>query len=131
MGYNINVSLAARKSALEQIYSESTLPRVQNLDYVEEWGGPSSGVRLQKMANTIASLARNAQRNPKDLSRAIAVWKRDLDWLRRTLYRPRRHNFDWPNSSFESPRHPTPSKAPWSFSEPHLRRRRRLGRGRW
>ncbi|WP_429018031.1 hypothetical protein, partial [Aeromonas veronii] len=57
---------------------------------------PKSTTRLQKMANSLASFARNAQRSPHDTSVAVKEWKEDLDYLYHTFYQ-QWHRFPWPD----------------------------------
>lgn len=54
--------------------------------YLAEWGCPMTWKRLMKMANTIASLCRNAKRSPFDYSIAIKEWESDLSYLKRQYY---------------------------------------------
>ena len=46
-----------------------------------EWGRPSSARRLQKLANTIATLTRNAKRRGPQMGQAVADWEGDLKYL--------------------------------------------------
>jgi hypothetical protein len=66
--------------------------------YMREWGGPRSGERLLKMANSIAAFCRNEKRKSCPSEEAVSDWEDDLDWLRRTYYRGR-FRFHWPSVS--------------------------------
>lgn len=52
-------------------------------------GGGGGRVRLQKMANCIATFARNAKRRRyASMELAIAEWEEDLAYLKDKCYRP-------------------------------------------
>ena len=74
------------------------LNNVDSLKYMNQWGTPSSGNRLKKMADSVASFARSAQRMNNPPQQAIADWVEDLDWLKKTYYNGR-FNFDWPRAA--------------------------------
>ena len=74
------------------------LPRVNSPDYVEEWGVPRTDKRLKKMAESIASFARNAKRNNStSMKYAIADWENDLSYLFKNYYH-RSLGFCWPDT---------------------------------
>jgi hypothetical protein len=57
---------------------------------------PSTARRLQKLANTLASLARNAKRRrTASLDRAIHEWEQDLGFLYEKYY-VGLFGFGWP-----------------------------------
>lgn len=89
-GYRVgNSGLAenARHLILAHIF-HNTLPFVQDMDYMEEWGKNQSPARLEKMANSIAAFARNflRRRNQKNYDTAIREWIDDLAWLKQEYY---------------------------------------------
>jgi hypothetical protein len=61
-----------------------------------EWGEPKSINRLKKLADSLATFARNARRRrSSDMDHAIAEWEEDLKYLKDTYYTGR-FRFDWP-----------------------------------
>ena len=74
------------------------IPPTGSATYMAEWGEPSSGARLQRIANTIASLCRNAKnRNNPSYETAIQHWEADLARLKEEFY-DGRFRFPWPNT---------------------------------
>jgi hypothetical protein len=87
-----------RRCILEYAF-ECDLPPVNDPAYHEEWGQPRTAQRLHKLANTLATLTRNAKRrNAVSLARAIHDWERDLAFLRDRYYVDFFH-FGWPATS--------------------------------
>jgi hypothetical protein len=84
----------ARRELLDEIYS-GELPRVNSLEYMEAWGTPASATRLRKMADSIATFARNAKRRASPSLVAISEWEGDLGYLRKTYYAGK-YDFKWP-----------------------------------
>jgi hypothetical protein len=68
---------------LDDIFS-SCLPPINGRAYMAEWSSPASASRLQKMANTLASLSRNEKR--RGLVVAPIQRERDLEYLHRKYY---------------------------------------------
>ncbi len=66
----------------------NVLPRVDSPEYMNGWGTPKTAVRLHKLAETLAAFTRNAKRRLKhsNLSKAIADWETDLNYLYRQYY---------------------------------------------
>lgn len=89
-----------RQRILNYIFLEDTLEDVEDTAYADEWGEPKSSARLQKLTHTIASLVRNAKRNPHDTADAIRDWENDLEYLRETFY-DRWGDFPWPSVEVE------------------------------
>lgn len=86
-----------RRQILDSVFLER-LPFVNGTAYLSEWGEPSTSRRLQKLANCIATFARNARRrNSGNLSQAIQDWEADLAYLKRTYHNGRFH-FSWPQT---------------------------------
>ena len=103
MGYQVGIygkSQQKRFSILENVLS-SELPKSMPAEYKDEWGNPNSAKRLNKMANTIASLARNAKRKHDPPKKAIEDWEFDLDWLKSNYYRGS-FLFKWPSTYVKS-----------------------------
>ena len=72
------------------------LPPLNGVEYMKQWALPKSSGRLKKMAETIASFARNAKRRRHDrLAVAVEHWEHDLSYLREAFY-VGRFNFGWP-----------------------------------
>jgi hypothetical protein len=62
----------------------------------EGWGKPRTARRLQKLANTLAALTRNAKRRDSmSYAKAIDDWEDDLALLRERYYVQFLH-FGWP-----------------------------------
>lgn len=77
---------------------ECHLPPLDDRVYLLEWGEPKSARRLNKLANTLASLTRNAKRRDTlSLARAIDDWEHDLVLLRDRYYVDFFH-FGWPET---------------------------------
>ena len=77
---------------------EEHLPLVFDTTYTNAWGAPKSSKRLQKLAETISALVRNAKRNPgRDYSTAIEEWEHDLAFLW-TRYYVGQFKFGWPGA---------------------------------
>ena len=94
VGRSAGLAARERRLILHEIYWD---PLGGDFDpsYLEEWGAPNCGVRLQKLANTIASLTRNAKRRGPEMLMAIQDWESDLAYLKATYY-DRRYDFAWP-----------------------------------
>jgi hypothetical protein len=106
LGYHVGETLSLHPSIRESILEyafEHHLPPVGDVAYFDEWDEPRSARRLQKLANTLASLARNAKRrDPLTLSRAISEWEQDLMFLYEKYY-VRLFHFGWPaTESFDA-----------------------------
>ena len=98
MGYSVGQNGAyrsQRREVLNYIYN-GQLPRVQSQEYMDQWAESKTSSRLQKLANTIATLARNAKRRHNDdMSLAISEWEEDLTYLKETYYDA--GTFRWPD----------------------------------
>jgi hypothetical protein len=76
VGDTLTVNAKVRECILEYAF-EQHLPPVGDAIYFHEWGKPANARRLQKLANTLASLARNAKRRrTASFERAIREWSR-------------------------------------------------------
>ena len=98
MGYavgQLGAYRTRRRQVLDYVFNEK-IPKVQCYDYMAEWGDPSSAKRLQKLANSLATFARNAKRRrTSDMEHAIAEWEEDLAYLKNTYF-DGFFSFDWP-----------------------------------
>jgi hypothetical protein len=104
MGYSVGengLSVMRRQEILENVF-EASLPNVQSREYMAQWGIPGSSQRLKKLANTIASFARNARRRNNPPEEAIRDWEYDLAWLRQKFYHGVFCSFTWPSSYFRN-----------------------------
>lgn len=104
MGYRVGrtegLSSDIRRRILELVF-EGALPPVFAPDYLREWGKSGSALRLQKMAETLAALSRNAKRKKSAQMRsAIKSWDQDLKFLYESFYIDRFH-FAWPTSRID------------------------------
>jgi hypothetical protein len=98
MGYAVGQKGAyrnRRQQVLDYVFNEK-VPKVQSNEYLAEWGEPKSMNRLKKLADSLATFARNARRRrSSDMDHAIAEWEEDLKYLKDTYYTDR-FRFDWP-----------------------------------
>lgn len=102
LGYHVGQSgrLIAEQRAhlLTQVF-RMHLPPLNSVQYMRQWGASQTSQRLQKIAETLASLARNAKRRRNvDFAIAIRDWEADLAYLRRSFY-DRRFDFPWPTTA--------------------------------
>jgi hypothetical protein len=99
LGYHVGLSstlTAAQRMRLLGHVFVMRLPPLNGIAYMRQWGAPDTGTRLRKIAEGLASFARNAKRrrNP-NLAEAIRQWEDDLEGLRRAHY-VGRFDFPWP-----------------------------------
>ncbi|MEZ4776509.1 MAG: hypothetical protein R3D00_25260 [Bacteroidia bacterium] len=98
LGYHVGKKGLQQKDRwliLETVYFFD-LPKINGETYHVEWGKPKTGKRLKKMANSIATFAKQAKKNSeKDYSIAINQWEDDLRYLKKTYYTGK-YNFIWP-----------------------------------
>jgi hypothetical protein len=95
-GYQVGrkgLGQAERERLLSDFFRKQ-LPSIVEMVHGDEYGELGSEERLQKMANVIASLTRNAKRKEADYSVAIEQWESDLENLRRNYYVA--GSFPWP-----------------------------------
>lgn len=95
VGLSSTLSAAQRLRLLGHVFV-MRLPPLNGIAYMRQWGAPDTGTRLRKIAEGLASFARNAKRrrNP-NLAEAIRQWEDDLEGLRRAHY-VGRFDFPWP-----------------------------------
>lgn len=100
LGYRVGVTQGLTESARRQILDvlfSAALPPINGPIYMREWDKPHSPMRLRKLAETLASLTRNAKRKKgANMDSAIADWERDLQYLY-TQYYVGRFAFAWPS----------------------------------
>lgn len=86
MGYRVGRSglgPSRRRSILEKVYEAKLVATsTETVDYISEWGGPSTRARARKMERALAGFISNAMRKDADMSEAIDDWESDLTWLR-------------------------------------------------
>lgn len=96
MGYSVAqqtaLSPSQRHDVLEKTYAEVTLPWCISDEYMEDWGMENSRKRLRRIAWHLHLMTKRFRRHKE----AVARWESDLDWLRRTYYKPI-HRFRWPS----------------------------------
>lgn len=86
----------ARRQILDAVFS-STLPPVNDITYVRDWGLPGTAPRLKRLANEIARFARNGKaKRSADMSSAVSDWEADLRYLHRAYYIGK-FGFGWPD----------------------------------
>jgi hypothetical protein len=99
LGYQVGEkgkSRAVRRGIPARAYEED-LPPLLPASQLWEWGAPSTAKRLRKLAESIASFARNAMANDaKKFARAIRDWDEDLGYLRQAYHRGE-FRFIWPH----------------------------------
>lgn len=87
-----------RRAVLQTAYRTPSLPSKFPRDYRKKWGQGRTSTRLKAMAYSIASFCRNAKRRPHAMEIAVSEWEADLEWLRISYYKGRKHSFTWPNT---------------------------------
>ena len=100
-GYTVNSIRNLRRHDRHRLLSEVffyRIPASVPIEYAALWGRPVSAVRLQKMATSMSSFHRLATGRSADMNTALARWKADLAWLKRTYY-DGFFSFDWPSAS--------------------------------
>jgi len=95
LGYQVGVHNGqpepVRHVILSQVFSMRLPPMLPSY-HMDEWGMPTTSRRLEKMANSIASFCRSAdRRNDGSLDVAISEWKADLRYLYDRFYIGRFH----------------------------------------
>jgi hypothetical protein len=99
MGYAVGQNgcyRTRRREILDYVF-HGALPQVQSALHMKQWGANGSSVRLQKMANCIASFARIAKRRKNaSMELAIEEWEEDLAYLKEKYYR-HADGYRWPN----------------------------------
>lgn len=95
VGNNSNLLGAQRHAILRRAFLMH-LPPIESPTYMLGWGAPESVDRLRKMANSLASFARQAKRRITfDMTEAVEAWETDLAMLNDEIY-VGRFGFGWP-----------------------------------
>lgn len=99
LGYQVGIkrglSEADRRVILAEAYQDK-LPATGNQAYMLEWGTPRAPKRLWRIAHHLASLIR-LQSSKDSMWHALADWRSDLEWLRKTFYDAAcQARFQWP-----------------------------------
>lgn len=100
VGYKVGINgepSSIRKQILKCVLFND-IPKVNSLEYMQEWGVPRTSTRLKKMAESIASFTRNAKRRTDNYQAAIDDWEADLQFLFENYYHPRL-GFCWPSTN--------------------------------
>ncbi|WP_437193651.1 hypothetical protein [Planctomicrobium sp. SH527] len=101
MGYHVGqtsgLNTAMRQAILQELF-HTVLPPVFPNVYLDQFGQPKSAQRLQKMADIIATLTRNAKRRGSVMATAIREWECDLEFLYYNYYIGH-FGFGWPSTS--------------------------------
>lgn len=102
VGYRVGSTNGEQRRVRERILAElfgGHLPPAFPTTYLDDWGTPGSAARLQKIAETIAALTRNARRRRDSrMAAAIRDWESDLEYLYCEFYMGKFY-FAWPNSN--------------------------------
>ncbi len=98
LGYHVGergLPTAERQAILDAVYLEA-VPTLNNPVYMADWGSPHSSLRLQKIAESIASFCRLRKRSDRTFtSAAVANWESDLAYLKQKHY-DGVYDFPWP-----------------------------------
>lgn len=100
LGYKVGndgLSAPVRRKLLTEVFARALPPAFQR-EYMDQWGEPGTAQRLRKMADCIASFARNASRKDADFGQAIQQWEDDLAYLRDRHYQGT-FGFAWPSET--------------------------------
>lgn len=102
MGYHVGQGsplLPPRRREILQYILLGRLPNVNDRLYMQEWGEPGTDHRLRKLANTLATLARNARRRRSESwHQAIYEWEEDLRFIKQTYYDTHARDWRWPET---------------------------------
>ena len=102
LGYRVGTTQGVGDQVRRQILNAAfatVLPPVNDQQYLKEWAGPSSALRLRRLAYEIARFARNAKRKRStNMENAIADWEDDLHYLYRQFY-VGKFGFGWPTTT--------------------------------
>lgn len=104
LGYSVGHNgepRSIRRDVLRKAYTTERMsfPGEYSSDYLEEWGPAESGVRLERIANHIASNCRTFKRRNGNFDLAIDQWESDLQWLKQKYYNSLTYGFNWPSTA--------------------------------
>jgi hypothetical protein len=95
VGERSSLTESQRQAILSRVF-QMHLPPIESPSYMKEWASPRSAARLKKMANSIASFARQAKRRRNaDMREAVTSWEADLRMLHDEYYIGK-FGFGWP-----------------------------------
>jgi hypothetical protein len=98
MGYTVgqdDPGTPERRRILRQVFL-GPIPKVVDVEYMQQWGKDKSPTRLRKLAWSIASFANNRLRaNDGETDAVTEKWRADLKWLRKEFYEGY-FRFPWP-----------------------------------
>jgi len=101
VGKKSTLSEDRRHEILRHIYL-GNIPYVCSEEHMREWGMPSTGTRLHKLANALASQCCNDYRRMArwghDCAMAVEHYETDLEWLQTEFYYTEGCSFDWPST---------------------------------
>jgi hypothetical protein len=101
LGYHVGATNGVTPGVRHQILDlcfEGALPPINGVAYMHDWGPAGTTTRLRKLANELASFARNGKRKRSaNLSSAVTDWEADLEYLYRRYY-VGKFRFAWPRS---------------------------------
>lgn len=96
VGESSTITASQRHAILRRVF-QMHLPPIESPSYMAEWDKPGSAPRLRKMANSIASFARQAKRRRNaDMREAVTSWEVDLRMLYDEYY-VGKFGFGWPS----------------------------------
>lgn len=102
LGYRVGATAGVSEGIRRQILDlcfDGPLPPINGIAYMRAWGAPGSTMRLGKLANELASFARNGKRKRSaNLATAVTDWEADLNHLYRQYY-VGKFRFTWPRVS--------------------------------
>ncbi len=97
IGYRVGVSNdqpePQRRKILNMALNDE-LPFVESEEYMDGWSGAGTRLRLRRIAWHIAMQIQSF-RSKNNYHVAVKEWESDLNWLRRTYYKPFMR-FIWP-----------------------------------
>lgn len=97
VGQDADLSSLQRRQRLDVVFSV-VIPPFAEWPHVVEWGEPATAPRLKKMANCLASFARNGARRPEAyMQLPVEKWCADLEYLHERYYRDH-FRFGWPDA---------------------------------
>lgn len=101
-GYRVGVTRGVprpkRELILNTIVLVDDLSDIRDGEYAREWGAPDTEARLKKLADTLATFARNATlQEGANMQTAIQEWESDLEYIS-TNFRSKWPAITWPKT---------------------------------
>lgn len=99
VGLSSGLSVAERRALLVKFLEAKDLPFDGDAsdEYRSHWGRPRSVQRLFRVASHIRWLIGWQGKSP-NRAQANQDWRSDLQWLKKTYYKPDLHRFRWPTT---------------------------------